>query len=303
MIDVVIPTWSGRDMLASCLDLLANQTVPVNVIVVDNASGDGTAELVRGSYPDATYIELDDNVGFGRAVNAAVRAGSGEVIVLVNNDVDAEPGFAEAIAAPFADDAVGLVAAMTLIPGSGLVDAFGIEVDVTLAAYNRLRRAPQTATPGVLAAPSGGAAAYRRSAWEQAGGFDEALFAYGEDLDLGLRIRAAGWQVAAAPDARGVHLGGATIGVASPFQRELAGFSRGYLLRRYGILRGRHALRALVFEVLVVGWGLVRFRTAIPLRSRIRGWRAGGGERRPLPPGAVDAAIGWGEALRRLRAG
>jgi GT2 family glycosyltransferase len=149
--------------------------------------------------------------------------------------------------------------------------------------------------------PSGGAAAYRRSAYEQAGGFDPALFAYGEDVDLGLRLRAAGWQVAAAPDARAIHLGGATAGVDSPLQRQLAGFARGFLLRRYGVLRGPAGARALLIESLVVGWGVLRHRTLVPLRSRVQGWRAAGrGGRQPLPPGTLDERISLREALRRL---
>jgi GT2 family glycosyltransferase len=289
-------------MLARCLDHLSRQTHDsLEVIVVDNASGDGTAEMVRERFPDVRLIELGENVGFGRAVNAGVRASHGEVVVLVNNDVEAEPGFVSAIAEPFADERVGMVAGMTLIPGSGLVDGFGIELDETLAAYNRLRGRAPGERAGVLAAPSGGAAAYRRSAFDQAGGFDDRLFAYGEDLDLGLRMRAAGWRVAEAPDARGIHLGGASVGVGSPWQRELAGFARGYLLRRYGVLRGRAAMRALIFEALVVGWGLVRYRTATPLRARLKGWRAGAGERRVVPPEAIDRTIGWREAFRRLR--
>jgi N-acetylglucosaminyl-diphospho-decaprenol L-rhamnosyltransferase len=302
-VDVVIPTWRGRDLLAGCLSHLAAQAFPsLSVIVVDNASADGTAELVREKFPSVQLLSLSENVGFGRAVNAGVAAGSGEIVVLLNNDVDVEPGFIAAVTAPFADPAVGMVAGMTLMPcDADVVDGFGVELDATLAAYNRLRGEPPTAQPGVLAGPSGGAAAYRRSAWEQVGGFDERLFAYGEDVDLALRMRAARWKAAEAPAARGVHLGGASVGVASPRQRELAGFARGYLLRRYGVLRTRAALRALLFEALVVGWGLIRFRTTIPLRARIRGWRAGAGERRPIPAGAIEHSIGWREAFRRLR--
>ena len=301
-VDVVIPTWRGREMLAGCLEHLSAQTHPdVQVIVVDNASGDGTPAMVAERFPGVRVIEMPDNVGFGKAVNAGVRAGSGEFVVLLNNDVDAEPRFVEAIVAPLAGDRVGMVAGLTLIPGSGLVDGFGIELDATLAAYNRLRGRGDRERPGVLAGPSGGAAAYRRTAYEQVGGFDEVLFAYGEDVDLALRLRAAGWEAAGAPDARGVHLGGASVGVGSPWQRKLAGFARGYLLRRYGVLLGRQAVRTLAFEFLVVGWGLVRHRTTVPLTARIAGWRAGAGERRALPAGAVDGTIGWGESFRRLR--
>jgi GT2 family glycosyltransferase len=289
-------------MLERCLRALAADPSPKHVIVVDNASGDGTAELVRDRFPEATLVELPENVGFGRAVNAGARVGDGEAIVLVNNDVLVEPGFVDAIVAPFASPGVGMVAGLTTIPGTGLVDAFGIELDRALAAFNRARHRPVGTPGGRLAMPSGGAAAYRRAAWEAAGGFDEALFAYGEDVDLGLRLRALGWDTAEAPDARGVHLGGASAGVDSPLQRELAGFSRAFLLRRYGILRSRAAARALAIEALVVGWGLVRHRTLVPLRSRIHGWRAAGRDgRRPLPPGAIDPSIGAAESIRRLR--
>jgi N-acetylglucosaminyl-diphospho-decaprenol L-rhamnosyltransferase len=300
--DVVIPTWRARELLRRCLSALDADPSPKRVIVVDNASRDGTAELVRDAFPDVTLVELPENAGFGRAVNAGVRAGSAEAIVLLNNDVLVEPGFVDAIVAPLAADGVGMVAGLTTIPGTGLVDGFGIELDAALAAYNRARLAPVGSPGGALAMPSGGAAAYRRSAWEGAGGFDEALFAYGEDVDLGLRMRASGWGAVEAPAARGVHLGGATAGVDSPRQRELAGFARGFLLRRYGVLRSRAAPRALLIDALVVGWGLVRHRTLVPLRARVRGWRAAGrGGRRPLPRGVVDPSIGVAESLRRLR--
>ena len=301
-VDVVIPTWRARRLLGRCLSALRADPSPKRVIVVDNASDDGSTELVRSDYPEATLVELPKNIGFGPAVNAGVRAGDGEAIVLLNNDVLVAPGFVDAIVAPLESPNVGMVAALTTIPDTDLVDAFGIELDRGLAAYNRGRRSPLGGPVGRLAMPSGGAAAYRRSAWECAGGFDEALFAYGEDVDLGLRLRALGWEAAEAGDARGVHLGGASSGVDSPFQRELAGFARGFLLRRYGILRSRAAPRALAVEALVVGWGLVRHRTLVPLRGRVLGWRAAGGSgRRPLPPGVVDPAIGAVDSIRRLR--
>jgi N-acetylglucosaminyl-diphospho-decaprenol L-rhamnosyltransferase len=301
--DVVVVTWNGRDVLASCLEHLAAQDEPHRTIVVDNASRDGTAELVRQGFPDATFIELPENAGFGAGVNAGVAAGDGEAIVLVNNDVDVDPGFLTALLAPLrADAGVGMVAGMTLIPGRERIDTLGIELDPGLAAYGRMRNAPPDAAgAGVLAGPCGGAAAYRRSAFEQVGGFDETLVAYGEDVDLALRLRVAGWGAAEAREACGVHLGGATIGIDSPRQRWLSGFARGFLLRRWGVLRSRAAPRVLLVDGLVVGWGLARHRTLAPLRARVAGWRAAGPGSRALPPGAVNRGIGPLESIRRLR--
>jgi GT2 family glycosyltransferase len=140
--------------------------------------------------------------------------------------------------------------------------------------------------------PSGGAAAYRRSAFDAAGGFDAGLFAYGEDVDLGLRLRSLGWEAAEAVDARAVHLGGATTGVDSPLQRELAGFARGFLLRRYGILGSRAAPRALTLEALVVGWGLARSRARRPPPAAAG--HGGSRDRRGrVPPPAPDRAVAW----------
>jgi N-acetylglucosaminyl-diphospho-decaprenol L-rhamnosyltransferase len=293
--DVVIPTWNARDMLARALRAVAQE--PAGVIVVDNASEDGTAELIRREFPDVRLVELERNAGFGAAVNAGVATSTADAVVLVNNDVVVEAGFVASITAPLADPAVGMVAGLTTMPGTGAVDGFGIELDRGLAAYNRGRGGT---VPGRLAMPSGGAAAYRRAAFTSVGGFDPRLFAYGEDVDLGLRLRAAGWRAAEAPDARGVHLGGATAGVDSPWQRELAGFARGFLLRRWGVLASAAAPRAALVDGLVVGWGLARHRTVVPLTARVRGWRAAGPGRRPLPPDAVDPGISLAEALGRL---
>ena len=313
--DVVVVAHNGREHVATCLEHLQGALRPGDrLLVVDNASTDGTAAMVAERFPDARLLALEENIGFGRAVNRAAAAGDAEAIVLVNSDLFVEPAFVSEVVRPLeADPRAGMVAALSLIPGGEQVDGFGIELDVALAAYNRQRLRPARALPGqragvggaelppgLLAGPSGGAAAYRRAAFDAAGGFDDALFAYGEDVDLALRLRTAGWTAAAAPNARGIHLGGASFGVGSPFQRRLAGFARGFLLRRYGVLRTRGAGRALLIEALVVAWGLVRFRTLVPLTARVAGWRAAGAVRHPIPSDAIDRRITLREAVRRL---
>ena len=302
-IDVLIATMSARELVLSCLSQLQRQTVPHKVYVADNANNrDGTTDAIRRAFPEVELTTFAHNQGFGRAMNQLASLGTGEVIVLANDDMDAEPGFLEALAAPMQDPEVGMSAGMTLQPGSGeLVDGFGIEVDSTLLAYNRLRHRHPGDTPGVLLGPSGGAAAYRRTAWEAAGGFDSHFFMYAEDQDLALRLRLSGWLAADAADARGMHLGGVTSGRDSPFQRWHAGFGRGFVLRRYGVMRSRHAPRALVIELLTVLYGLLAARTRLPLQARVAGWRAAGSARLPIPHDAVDHGISMREALHRLR--
>jgi GT2 family glycosyltransferase len=303
-IDVLIVTTRARELVLSCLEHFARQTVPHTIYLADNAGNeDGTTDAVTERFPDVHVTTMPENRGFGKAMNQLASQGSGEIVVLANDDMDVEPEFLEKLVEPFEDSRVGMVAGMTLQPGEGnLVDGFGIELDRALVAYNRLRHRHPDDTPGHLLGPSGGAAAYRRSAWEAMEGMDPRFFVYGEDVDLALRLRLAGWQAAAAAGARGVHLGGATTGLDSPFQRRHSGFSRGFLLRRFGVLRSRSAPRALAVEALTVLWGLLRFRTTLPLKARIEGWRAAGRTPRlALPPDAIDESISLGECLRRQR--
>jgi N-acetylglucosaminyl-diphospho-decaprenol L-rhamnosyltransferase len=303
-VDVLIATMNAREMVLSCLAHLRHQTVPHTVYLADNAGNDdGTSDAVRAQFGEVNVLTLEENLGFGKAMNRLAALGHGEVIVLANDDMDVEPRFLEELVAPLADTRVGMVAGLTLQPSrKELVDGFGIEIDCTLLAYNRLRQHGPMEEPGHLLGPSGGAAAYRRSAWEAAGGMDPRLFAYGEDVDLALRLRLGGWEAAAAIDARGVHLGGATIGHDSPFQRRYAGFGRGFILRRYGVLRTRHAPRAILIELLTVTYGALTAHTLLPLRARLDGWRAAGGDPPlPIPRDAVDWSISLRESLRRLR--
>jgi N-acetylglucosaminyl-diphospho-decaprenol L-rhamnosyltransferase len=228
-------------------------------------------------------------------------------VVLLNNDVDCRPDFLERLVAPLAQDPqIGAVAALMLQPGERLIDSAGLAADVTLGGFPRLQGldvGQARAEQPVLAGPAGTAAAYRRSAWEQLGGLDEAIFAYMEDFDLTLRLRSAGWKAVLAADAVGVHLGSATHGHRSAWQRRHGGFGRGYMLRRYGLLRGRGAPRTLATEAVVVLGDLAISRDLSALRGRLAGWRAGRlAPRLPRPPAdAVDQQISFRDSLALRR--
>jgi len=306
-IDVVIVAYNRCELTDSCLRHLATQTIDHRVIVIDNGSTDDTRERLLAEWPD-THLEcLEENHGFAEACNLGVAAGSAEIVVLLNNDVDCRPDFLERLVAPLAQDPqVGAVAALMLQPGEQLIDSAGLAADVTLGSFPRLQgleigRA-RSERP-VLAGPAGTAAAYRRSAWEQAGGLDERIFAYMEDFDLALRLRSAGWTSVLAADAVGVHLGSATHRHRSAWQRSHGGFGRGYMLRRYGLLRGRTAPRALATEAVVVVGDLLISRDLAALRGRLAGWRAGRrAPRLSAPPAeAVDHAITFRDSLALRR--
>jgi N-acetylglucosaminyl-diphospho-decaprenol L-rhamnosyltransferase len=306
-VDVVIVAFNRYDLTDSCLRHLHAQTIEHRVILIDNGSTDETRDRAAADWPAVTFQRLPYNHGFAEACNRGVAAGSGEVVVLLNNDVDARPDFLARLIAPLGDDPqLGSVAAVMLQPGERLIDSAGLAADAVLGGFPRLQGLDadqaQRERP-LLAGPAGTAAAYRRSAWEQVGGLDESIFAYMEDFDLTLRLRAAGWSSVVATDAVGVHLGSATHGHRSARQRRNGGFGRGYMLRRYGLLRGRTAPRALATEAVVVLADLVISRDLQALRGRLEGWSAA--RRQPRlarpPAEAIDTSIGFRDSLAMRR--
>jgi hypothetical protein len=302
---VVIPTLDGRELLAAALSSLDRQTLEADVVVVDNGSSDGTAAMVAERFPRVRVVRLDRNVGFGAAVNrgAAEALDGTDVLVLVNNDVECEPVFVERIVEPFADPTVGMAAGVLLqADDPELVDSAGIELDGTLRSYDALWNEPAAglAHAGDPVGPCGGAAAYRLDAFRAVGGFDDAFFAYWEDVDLALRLRLLGWRCVLAPSARALHRHGQTVGAGSPRARSLDAYGRGFVLARYRVTRGRPTRQA---AVALLDWPalaahLVARREAEPLRARARGVRAGRA-RAPLRPPIELATVPLREAVAR----
>jgi GT2 family glycosyltransferase len=301
---VVIPTWNACALLAKALTSIETQTAPVDVVVVDNASSDGTPELLAARFPGATVVRNEENIGFGRAVNRGVAAaGDADVVILVNNDAQCAPGFVAAMLAPFADPAVGMVAGV-LLQGSApnLIDSAGIELDTTLGSWDYLWNRPvsELATAADPVGPCGGAAAYRLPVFRELGGFDEALFAYWEDVDLALRFREAGWHCVLAPDARALHEHGQTLGAASPAARRLEAFGRGYVLAKYRVAAGRPLARV---QIATLDWPVLLIHLALrrevgPLRARLRARRLGLRASAHRAPPSLPR-VGFATALRR----
>ncbi|HVR05007.1 MAG TPA: glycosyltransferase [Solirubrobacteraceae bacterium] len=306
MIDVAIVAYRNWELTRSCLEHLRRQTVEHNIVLCDNGCDEGTAERVTASYPEVAVVRMERNVAYPIACNTAVAAGRGDVVVMMNNDVDARPDFLQRLVAPLrADPRVGSVAALLLRPGEQQIDSAGLTADRTLSGFPRLKgRAPESAqgqTP-VLMGPDGAAAAFRRAAWEQVGGMDEEISGNMDDFDLALRLRAAGWTSVLAGDAVAVHLGSATYGHRSYDHRRRAGFGRAYMLRRYRVLRSRAALRALATELIVVVADAALSRDFAAIVGRYRGWHAAGRHAGEWPPvQALDERIGFRDAMQLRR--
>lgn len=305
---VYIPNFNGGEHLPRALESLRAQTREVDVVVVDNGSVDDSAEVVAERFPEVSLLRLDENLGFGPALNRAVVAHPGDPVILLNNDATAEPAFVEALLDQAGGGAEMVAGALLQEREPTLIDSAGVVADHTLMGFDYLHGEPVATAAGAPdpLGPTGGAALYRHRAWAAAGGFDERIFLYYEDLDLALRIAARGGRCRLAPAARAVHAYSASLGAGSGAKYARTGWSRGYMLRRYGVTRDPAlALRALACEAAICAGQLLRDRTAQGLSGRLRGFRAGAG----LPHREVGSAplldLGAREALalrRRRRA-
>jgi N-acetylglucosaminyl-diphospho-decaprenol L-rhamnosyltransferase len=303
---VYIPTLRAGERLALTLEALERQEPRPRVVVVDNSSEGFGEELVRSRFPWAQAVAFGENLGFGAALNRGVREMPGDPIVFLNDDVTVEPGFIAALTAGLTTG-VGMVAAVLLREREpGRIDSAGVVADRTLLGFDYLNAEPVEAleSAGDPLGPTGGAALYRRDAFEQVGGFDEGIFLYYEDLDLALRMRLAGFSCRLAPDARGLHAYSETLGANTGRKYAMTGWSRGYLLRAYGF-GGRPLLlaRAVAVEVAICAGQLVLQRTVQGARARLRGWRDGRhATPRPLPAdGLLDISAREALTLRRQR--
>lgn len=218
LISVVIPNWNGKKFLAGCLDSLREQTYsPIEVVIVDNGSKDGSVDYLKENYPEVKLVTFPVNTGFSPAVNAGIKASTGVMVALLNNDTVVDPKWmAELVSAmdehPEAGSAGCKMLAYddhSLLDGAGdgyrrggLPGRIGHKERDT-GRFDRKR---------YLLGACGGAALYRRELFEDIGYFDEDYFAYLEDVDLGLRAQSAGYKCIYVPTSIVYHLGCGTTG-------------------------------------------------------------------------------------------
>ncbi len=217
MISVVVVNWNRRELLRACLASLERQSgVTFETIVVDNGSADGSAEMAEREF-GARVIRNTENRGFCAANNQGIAAARGEFVALLNNDAEAEPGWlAELHRACAGRPEIGMAASKILVwEDPRRIDKAGHLIFPD--GQNRGRGSGaidcgQFDREEEVAWPDGCAAMYRKAMLDRIGGFDEDFFAYGDDAELGLRARIAGWTCIYAPRAVVRHHRGATMG-------------------------------------------------------------------------------------------
>lgn len=270
-LSVIIITWNMADLVRECLDRLLGQThhASMEIIIVDNASRDGTTDIIRSEYPQVTLIANEENVGYARANNQAIGISKGRYILLHNTD------------AMVIEDAVDrMVAFMDAHPGVGVLGPRLLNVDGSLQRWTagafpslgsaichffmlsrvapgrRLLRGMYLShdfdRPTEVDWVSSASFILRAEALREVGVLDETFFAYMEDVDICYRMKQAGWQVCYDPECSVVHYMGQNTksrpGRVSPSSiRNL----NAYFKRRHGLVP---ALLLKIIEAL--GFGL-----------------------------------------------
>jgi N-acetylglucosaminyl-diphospho-decaprenol L-rhamnosyltransferase len=310
-VSVIVPTFQGRHHLEGLLPSLGEQTRTHEVVVVDNASTDGTSDFLRERWPQVKVISLPENQGFGKAANAGVDAASSEIVVLLNNDLVCTPTFLERLVAAL-DPGAGVVSAAPVLVRRGhekRIDTAGIIVDRTLHGFNHLYGEPVEVIESDVfdpLGPCGGAAAFDRASFLEVGGFDPAFFAYLEDVDLAIRCCARGWTCRLAPAALAIHAHSGTLGEGSPEKNRLTAWGRGYIVGKYRLHRRPHLLLwAAAGELTMAAGKAVLDRDLAGGRAFLSGLRTGlrapaePFPRLPAGPATLSPSSGFRRRLMR----
>ena len=216
-VTVVIPNYNGITYLKDCLKSLENQTFEdFEVLIVDNASSDGSVEYVKEHYPQICLYEMDQNYGFSIAVNKGIKESNTPYVILLNNDTVVHPNYIEELYRHMesSDNIFSVSSKMISYHNRELMDDAGDCYSIIGWAFQRGIGQPveKFRKSCRVFSACAGAAIYRKSVFEEIGYFDELHFAYLEDIDVGYRARIAGYYNEYCPKAKVYHIGSATSG-------------------------------------------------------------------------------------------
>ena len=224
-VSVVVVNLNRRDLLGRCLESLWKQAfTDFEVVVVDNGSSDGSLEFLRSlNEPRLQIVSLPINHGFAGGCNAGIRPARGRYIATLNNDAEAQPHWLrELVQGIESDAAVGMCASKILFHGDRTrIDKVGHLMYPDGLNHGRGSGESdhgQFERREEVLFPDAAAALYKREMLDVIGLFDELFFAYGDDADLGLRGRLAGWNCLYIPTAIVYHVHSATAGEFSPLK-------------------------------------------------------------------------------------
>lgn len=201
---IVIVSYNARDDLARCLTSVAAETrADDEVIVVDNASADGTVRMLRERFPGVGLIENRSNQGFARGCNQGASIAGGRCLVFLNQDTEVAAGWLDGLLTAVGEEGPDALATSQLLQMAlpDLILACGQDVHYTGLSFAHAFGAPAASCrePAVVGAVHGASFAIRRAVWAELAGMDEAMFLYYEETDLCWRAQLAGYRCLYAP--------------------------------------------------------------------------------------------------------
>jgi hypothetical protein len=294
-ISIVIVSWNTRELLLDALSSALPLSVPGELIVVDNASADGSADAVEARFPEARVIRNESNLGFAGGVNVGLRAARAPYVLLLNSDTLVRgDAIARMLQYAEAHPRAGIVGPRVLNQDGSLQESrfrFPSLLNLLLAAtylYQLFPRSPwlnrerlagaDPSQPAPVDAVSGCCFLMRRDLLERVGALDEAFFMYAEETDLCWRAWRAGYEVHYAPVGEIVHLGGGSSRLAR--RRNFLEFRRS-IVRFFAKHRGRlqtELARLLLIAFLVLRlpyWALGAARGRSEAREQLANYLAG----------------------------
>jgi hypothetical protein len=288
-LSIVIVNYNDRRHLDACLSSLQKHPPSVGheVIVVDNASSDGTRDWIAGAFPSIRLIANPENAGFSKANNLGVRESRGKFLLFLNTDTVVPPGALDSLLAKLVSDpTIGAVGPALVHRRNSYQVSFGRSVNfgaqfwqkLVLNPYHKVRR-KKGGKDRAVGWLSAACLLCRRTAFEQAKCFDERFFIYFEDIDLCYRMRKAGWKLVHVPGIRVFHEGGTTTAPRATTSRFEYRRSQLFYYRKhnsrvsYGLLRTYLRLN---FRYLAVR-GVFRGEDGSLLKQRYEGLLKGKG--------------------------
>jgi len=203
MVSIIIVNWNGREHLEDCFTSLNKQTyTPLELILIDNASVDGSVEYVKDCFPMVTVFVNPKNIGFGSAVNRGVEQAKGEYVLFLNNDLYLDEGCVEKMVDMIEDEKIGAVIPKILyFQERNRINSFGNLINYLGLACPKYIDEEDRPQMQVEETACGGILLVKREIFKQVGGFDRDFFMYHEDHDLSWRIRLLGKKLMVNPEA------------------------------------------------------------------------------------------------------
>jgi N-acetylglucosaminyl-diphospho-decaprenol L-rhamnosyltransferase len=270
-ISIVVVAWRSRSHLAPCLNSLTAHATDCQIVVVDNASGDGTTGWVKTSFPDVELVALPENVGFAAGCNLGAARATGDLLLFLNPDASALQGSVHSLASALAADESAAVAGGLLVNHDGLPQArYGprslpspMDLMRNILVGGRPRGLPAVSGPPRQVGQVAGAALMaRRDTFQRLGGFDSSFHpVFFEDVDFCLRVSQAGHKVLHVPSAPFAHQGGASVRLMTAGAHYAAWFDN---LHRYALKHHGPGTAALLRGLTLPGATLRLGSTVLP---------------------------------------